>query len=189
MSGKAGIPGGAGGYRPARRSPISSRSGDAPPHAAAQHVRVPMKRSITMLLVAAGLTLAACGDSEEETPATTSSGNSATTQVCAARADIRKQVDELKGMTLSAASIPSVTTNLQAIRNDLRTIKNAQGDLSGARKEEVQTATADFEAQVAAAAKDVVSGGTITNAKAELQAAVTKVSDGFDQTLGRVDCG
>jgi hypothetical protein len=145
-------------------------------------------RSMTLLLVSAGLAFGACGDSDEETPATTSSGDTATSQVCAARADIRKQVDELKGMELSAASIPAVTTNLQAIRNDLKTIKNAQGDLSGARKEQVQTATADFEAQVAAAAKDVVSGGTITNAKAELQAAVGKVSDSFDQTLGRVDC-
>jgi hypothetical protein len=145
-------------------------------------------RSMTLLLVSAGLAFGACGDSDEETPATTSSGDTATSQVCAARADIRKQVDELKGMELSAASIPAVTTNLQAIRNDLKTIKNAQGDLSGARKEQVQTATADFEAQVAAAAKDVVSGGTITNAKAELQAAVGKVSNSFDQTLGRVDC-
>jgi hypothetical protein len=147
-----------------------------------------MKRSMMMLLVAACLALAACGDSEEETPATTSSGDTATSQVCAARADIRKQVDELKGMELSAASIPAVTSNLQAIRSDLSKIRNAEGDLSGARKEQVQTARADFEAQVAAAAKDVVSGGTITNAKAELQAAVGKVSDSFEQTLGRVDC-
>ena len=53
---------------------------------------------LLIVLAAAGL-LAGCGQSEEET---------ATDQVCSARDDIAKQVDQLKGLTLTTATTDQV---------------------------------------------------------------------------------
>ena len=42
-------------------------------------------------------------------------------QVCDARADISKQVDTLKGITVSAATLDQIQTSLKAIDTDLKT--------------------------------------------------------------------
>ena len=90
-----------------------------------------MKHSIIPVLAAAGLALAACGQSAED---------NAQAQVCDARADIQKQVDELRGLTITTASVDGVKSNLNAIKADLGKIKDAQGRLSDDRRPEVQSA-------------------------------------------------
>ena len=76
--------------------------------------------------------LAGCGGESAEDKAQSS--------VCDARADIQKQVDELDGLTAATVTLDGVKGNLDAISSDLKQIKDAQGDLSGDRKNEVDQA-------------------------------------------------
>jgi hypothetical protein len=100
-------------------------------------------------LLAAGLLLIAatavgCGESDEE---------KAETQVCDARADLKKQVDELAALTPETATADGVEENLNAIEDDLNQMKDAQADLSDDRKQEVESATQEFASEVEAIAE------------------------------------
>ena len=139
-----------------------------------------MKHAMVVLMLAAGLVLAACGGESKE--------DKAKTQVCDARADIKKQVDELSGMTLSTASISGVTSNLQAIRSDLGKMKDAQGDLSGDRKAQVTEANQAFASQVTSIAQSVGKSLSASEAGTEIQTALGELSASYKQTLGRIDC-
>ena len=81
-------------------------------------------RAVLLALVAAVLVLAACGESKED---------KAMKSVCNARADISKQIDHLKSLTPTTATIEGVQSSLTSIGKDLSTIKDAQGDLTGDR--------------------------------------------------------
>ena len=140
-----------------------------------------MRRSLaTLTALAATVTLAACGgDSKEE---------KASNQVCDARADIAKQVDTLSKLTLGTATSDQVQKSLKAIGDDLTQIKNAQGDLSDERKQQVQKANQDFEAQV----KDIVStigrSTSATDAAAQLESAMKQIAGAYKDTFAKVDC-
>ena len=138
-----------------------------------------MKRSTILMLLSAALALAACGQSQQE---------KAKTKVCDARADVAKQVDELRGLTLSTATVDGVTANLKAIRDDLGKIANAQSDLSGARRDQVKAANQAFADQVRSIAQNVGRSLSVTDAKTQLKDATTQLASTYEQTLGRIDC-
>jgi Tfp pilus assembly protein PilP len=106
-------------------------------------------KTITYLLLAllAALALGACGESKQDKAKST---------VCDARANISKEVDQLKGLTASTVTIDGVQKSLKAITSDLSKIKDAQGDLSGDRRQQVQDATKTFTAQVQRIATSVI---------------------------------
>jgi Tfp pilus assembly protein PilP len=137
-----------------------------------------MHRMILPLLVA-GLALAACGESKED---------KAKTQVCDARADIQKQVSDLQGLTVSTATVDGVTKNLQAIRNDLGKIKDAQGNLNDERKKQVQDANQEFAQQFSSTVQNVGKSLSASDAETQLKSAVTDLATSYQQTLGKVDC-
>jgi hypothetical protein len=139
-----------------------------------------MKRSITLLLLVAGLALTACGES---------AADKASTQVCDARADIKKQVDELRGLTISTATVDGVTSNLQAIRTDLGKITDAQSDLNDDRKKQVQAANQAFEEQMTSLVKNVGKSLSLAEAESQLRSALAQLADSYKQTLGQIDCG
>ena len=138
-----------------------------------------MKRSTILMLLSAALALAACGQSQQE---------KAKTKVCDARADVAKQVDELRGLTLSTATVDGVTANLKAIRDDLGKIANAQSDLSGTRRDQVKAANQAFADQVRSIAQNVGRSLSVTDAKTQLKDATTQLASTYEQTLGRIDC-
>jgi Tfp pilus assembly protein PilP len=138
-----------------------------------------MTHRLIVLLLAAGLAVAACGESEED---------KAKAQVCDARADIQKQVDELQGLTRSTATVDGVTKNLQAIRADLGKIKDAQGNLNDERKKQVQDANQAFEQQVRSTVQNVGKSLAVSDAGTQLRSAVTDLANSYKQTLGKVDC-
>jgi len=138
-----------------------------------------VKRSTILMLLSAALALAACGQSQQE---------KAKTKVCDARADVAKQVDELRGLTLSTATVDGVTANLKAIRDDLGKIANAQSDLSGARRDQVKAANQAFADQVRSIAQNVGRSLSVTDAKTQLKDATTQLASTYEQTLGRIDC-
>jgi gas vesicle protein len=134
----------------------------------------------TLLLVAAALLLAVgCGESSQE---------KAKKQVCDARVDLQKQVNQLSSLTLSTATTEGVKSNLNAIRNNLKQIKDAQGDLSESRKAQVQQATQQFESQVKAIVQTVGTSTSLSAAATQVQAAVKQLATSYKQSLAKVDC-
>jgi flagellin-like hook-associated protein FlgL len=133
--------------------------------------------SLAVVLCAA-LALTACGTSKED---------KAMSSVCDARADIGKQVDKLRGLTLSTATLQDVQRSLTAIGDDLSKIKNAQGDL-GDRQKQVQQANDAFTSQV----KDIVGSLgrnlSASNAGSKFTTAVQQLASGYRRAFAPVDC-
>ncbi len=140
-----------------------------------------MRPSIVLLLIAllAALGLSACGESKQDKAKST---------VCDARTDISKQVDQLKGLTVSTVTLDGVQKSLKAIRSDLSKIKDAQGDLSDSRRQQVQDATKTFTSQVQNVAGSVGKGTSLSDVKAQLTSALQQLGDAYKQSFARVDC-
>src|SRR5262245_22824778 len=98
-------------------------------------------RAVPVVALAAVLALGAvaCGESKEE---------KALDQVCDARADIQKNINELSSLTATTATVDGIKKNVSAIQDDLGKIKDAQPDLSPSRKQQVQAATDTFQSDV-----------------------------------------
>jgi hypothetical protein len=142
--------------------------------------RPTVKRSTIVMLLFAALAVAACGESKQDR---------AKTQVCDARADVQKQVNELSGLTLSTATVDTVTQNLQTIRGDLGKIADAQSDLGDERRQKVQAANKAFTDQMRSIAHNVGRSLSVDGAQAQLKDAMTQLANAYKQTLGRIDCG
>jgi hypothetical protein len=139
---------------------------------------VAMKRSLVIVALL-GILLGACGESDEE---------QAQDAVCDSRASIQKQVDELSGLTLETATAASVGDSLNAIRDDLEQIAEAQGDLNNERKQQVESANSEFTSQLQSIAKDLSSSVSVSGAKEQFQAAVKQLADAYRQSFAGVDC-
>jgi predicted transcriptional regulator len=137
--------------------------------------------SIAMVLVvlAAG-TAVGCGESDEE---------KARNEVCDARDDLQKQVNELSNLTLSTATVEGVQSNLNAIQDDLNKITDAQGDLNNERKQQVESANEEFTSQLEAVANDLTSNLSLSGAEAKVRSAAQQLASSYKQTLAMVDCG
>ena len=137
-----------------------------------------MKRSLVIGLVLA-TALGACGESDDE---------KAQNEVCDARADIQTQVDELSSLSLETATLDGVQKNLTAIRDDLRKIGDAQGDLSDERRQQVESAGKDFTSQLQAVASDVGRSLSVSDARKKLESAFDQLASAFEQSFAKVDC-
>jgi uncharacterized membrane-anchored protein YjiN (DUF445 family) len=142
-----------------------------------------MQRSLALVLalVLSAALLAACGGDSKET--------TAKNQVCDARDDIAKQVDTLKGLTVSAATADQIKSSLTAIGDDLRKITDAQGDLGDTRKSEVEAANKAFTTQLQGIVADFGKSLSPSQAKADLTTALQQLATTYQQTFAKVDCG
>lgn len=136
-------------------------------------------RVILPLVLCAALALGACGTSKED---------KAKSSVCSARADISKQVDKLKGLTLSSSTLQDVQQSLTSISSDLSKIRDAQGDLKGDRKKQVQQATDEFTSQLKGVAGTIGRSLSASNAKSQLTAAAQELATAYQQALKPIDC-
>ena len=124
--------------------------------------------------------LTACGESEEE---------KAQNEVCDARGDIQRRVDDLADLTITTASIEQVTNNLAAIRDDLEKIADEQGDLEPERRQEVEEAGKRFRSQLQATAQDVASGAASgEEAGAQVGSALDELAKAFREAYAPLDC-
>jgi hypothetical protein len=136
--------------------------------------------AVVAALLGSAALMVACGESGEE---------QAQNEVCDARADIERRVDDLAGLTITTASIEQVTNNLEAIRDDLETIAAEQGDLEPERRQEVEQAGERFRSELEATARDFVSGATSgEEAGARAGSALDELAKSFRETYGPVDC-
>jgi hypothetical protein len=134
---------------------------------------------LVTLALAATLGVAACGESKQD-----KAGN----QVCSARSDIQKQVNELKGLTPTTVTVDGVQKNLTAIQDDLKKIGDAQGDLNDARKKQVQDATSQFTSALSSIGSDVGQSLSAADAKTQLQTALQQLATAYQQSFAKVDC-
>jgi outer membrane protein TolC len=139
-----------------------------------------MRHRLACILAIATLVAGGCGESEED---------KAKTQVCDARADLKEQVDELGNLSLANATVDGVKGNLDAIKNDLRTMTDAQGDLDDTRKEEVEQATQQFTSEVNSIVTSLGSTTSLNSAANQLEAAFQELATSYEKTFGKIDCG
>jgi len=138
-----------------------------------------------LVLAAAGaLALGGCGGGSSSS----SKQDDAKAQVCDARADISKQVDTLKGLTVSAATLDQIQTSLKAIDSDLKKIAGAAGDLKGDDKSQLQQANKDFITQINNIASSLVKSTSLSQAQSQAKDALSQLSDAYQQTFAKFSC-
>ena len=138
-----------------------------------------MRVTVILALLVPVLLLGGCGSSEED---------DASAAVCAARDDIAKEVDELQGLTVTTATTSQVTDGLQAIRDNLTTIRKQREKLSDDRREEVDAANNAFADQIRELAGTVGRTVSIEGAKAELETSLKQLGTSYRTTFGEIDC-
>ena len=143
-----------------------------------------MRPAAVLLAVLVALALAACGSGSSGS----SKQDKAKQQVCAARDDMAKQVDALKGLTLSTATLNTVQTSLKAIDDDLKKIRDAGGDLSGDSKTQLQKANQEFVTKVNSIASSLLKESSLTQAQSQATAALQQLADAYQQTFAKFSC-
>jgi Tfp pilus assembly protein PilP len=138
-----------------------------------------MMRLTLVLGLVAALALAGCGESAQD---------KAKKQVCSARDDIQKQVNELKSLTPATATTSGIKDNLTAIQDDLKKIANAQGDLNAERKKQVQQANDKFVSEFKSIAQNLGTNLSAGDAKAKLQAAAQQLAATYQSSFAGVNC-
>jgi uncharacterized phage infection (PIP) family protein YhgE len=131
------------------------------------------------LLAVAALAFAGCGESKED---------KAKKQVCSARSDIQKQVNELSNLTAATATTEGVKDSLSSIQSDLNKIADAQSDLNAERKQQVQAANDKFVSEFKSITSQIGQNLSIGNAEAKLQAAAQQLAAAYKSTFAAIDC-
>lgn len=138
------------------------------------------RRLLLAVLSSLVLAVAGCGgDSAEE---------KAQAKVCGARADIQKSIGSLKDLSASTATVDGIRQQLDSIRTDLGTLRNAQGDLNGDRKEAVQKANSEFASTIKDVSQTVLRSTSAQDAKTQLQQAAGQLESTYKSTLSPIDC-
>jgi hypothetical protein len=131
-------------------------------------------------VLGASVVLVSCGEAEEE---------KAQNEVCDARADIQRRVDDLADLTITTASIEQVTDTLEAIRDDLEKIADEQDDLEPDRQQDVEDAGKRFRSQLQATAQDVASGSASGEAAgARVGSALDELAKSFREAYAPLNC-
>jgi polyribonucleotide nucleotidyltransferase len=77
---------------------------------------------------------------------------------------------------------------VNAIRDDLEQIAEAQGDLNDERKQELESANKEFKSQFQSIAKELSTSLSVSGAKEQFQAAVKQLAGAYRQSFAGVDC-
>ena len=149
-----------------------------------------MRPTLSALAVAIlMLVLGACGDSSEDEATTQSPEEKAQATVCAARADIGEQVDELKSLTAATVTKDAVTQSLDAIKNDLGDMSSAQADLSSDRRSQAEAANKAFTSSVEEIKSELLISLSASDAKTALVTALQQLEASYKTAFASLDCG
>jgi septal ring factor EnvC (AmiA/AmiB activator) len=139
-------------------------------------------KPILVVAAAGALALSGCGGGGS------SKQDDAKSQVCDARADIAKQVDTLKGISVSTATLDQIQTSLKAIDNDLKQIASARNDLSGDSKSQLEQANKDFVSQINSIASSLAKSTSLSEAQSQAKTALAQLADAYQQTFAKFSC-
>ena len=138
-----------------------------------------MRATVLIVVLLMPLVAGGCGSSEED---------DAQAAVCAARDSIAKEVDQLQSLTLTSATTNQVSDGLQAIRDDLTTIRKSRSKLSDDRREEVQEANDAFVGQIRELAGTVGRSTSVEGAATELKTSLDQLATSYRDSFGKIDC-
>jgi uncharacterized protein HemX len=139
-----------------------------------------VRHALLLSALGLGLAFAACGQSDEE---------KAKADVCDARDDIQANVKELQGLTLGTATTDKVRSSLNAIKDDLAKIADAQGQLSEGQKQQIQKANEAFKSKVKAVGEDLGQSVSIEDAAKQLKSDLAQLATTYQQSFAPIDCG
>jgi uncharacterized protein YhaN len=139
-----------------------------------------VRRILLLSALSLGLAFAACGESDEE---------KAKADVCDARDDIQANVKELQSLTLGTATSDKVRSSLNAIKDDLAKIADAQDQLSEGQQQQVQKANEAFKSKVKAVGEDLGKSVSIEEAATQLKSDFEELATTYRQSFGPIDCG
>ncbi len=139
-----------------------------------------MRLPLPLVAVAlAALFLAACGgDSEEE----------ATEKICNAADDIEKRVGNLASLTIVTASADQIEEGLNAIGDDLETIKDSAGDLRESERNEVDEAAQSLESTVDESLNEIGQSQSLEDAAQGIESAIAELGSSIGALLTPIDC-
>jgi uncharacterized phage infection (PIP) family protein YhgE len=103
--------------------------------------------------------------------------------------DIQTNVEELQDLTLGTATVDQVKSNLNAIRDDLTKISDAQGQLNDSQKQQVQKATETFKSQLKSLAEDLGPSVSLEDAAQQLESDFAEFATVYRQSFAPIDCG
>jgi hypothetical protein len=139
-----------------------------------------VRHALLLSALGLGLAFAACGQSDEE---------KAKADVCDARDDIQANVKELQSLTLGTATTDKVRSSLNAIKDDLAKIADAQGQLSEGQKQQIQKANEAFKSKVKAVGEDLGQSVSIEDAAKQLKSDLAQLATTYQQSFAPIDCG
>jgi uncharacterized protein YjbJ (UPF0337 family) len=138
------------------------------------HVKAVLAPALAALVLTAG-----CGESGED---------QALADVCAARDSITKQVDELASLTITTATTQKVSQGLEAIRDDVSTIRDSMGELADDRRAEVQAANDEFAGAVRQTVRELGTTVSAEDASSQIKGAVDELKSSYRSAFGQLDC-
>jgi gas vesicle protein len=98
-------------------------------------------------------------------------------------------VKELQSLTLGTATTDKVRSSLNAIKDDLAKIADAQGQLSEDQKQQVQKANEAFKSKVKAVSEDLGQSVSIEDAAKQLKSDLAELATTYQQSFAPIDCG
>ena len=135
----------------------------------------------TLAIAAALLAAAGCGGGA-------SSADKAKTQACNASSDIKTQVDTLKSLAPTPASVDTAKTALNKISADLTTISDSVPKVKGSLKQQLQTANAAFKTQVDQITQSITSAQSLTDAATAIANAGSALATSYQNAFKNVGC-
>jgi hypothetical protein len=139
--------------------------------------------------LAAGLAIAACGGSDKaQDEGQGQTQAQAQAKVCSARADIKTQIGDLKGMTASTVTLNGVTTSLATMADAVERIAAAQDDLAPARKQQVKAANSAFKSDLSGLGGDLLKSVSTGQARAQLRASAKQLEQSYEKALAPIKC-
>ncbi len=141
--------------------------------------------AVAMLTIALG----ACGDdSPNDKAASQSPEEKAQATMCDARADIGKQLDELKSLTPATVTKDGVRQSLDAIKKNLSDMSGALSDLSSDRRSEVEAANKAFTSSVQEIKSQFLTSLSASDAKAVLVASLDQLAASYQKAFAPLKC-
>jgi hypothetical protein len=131
------------------------------------------------ILLVGAFGLAGCGESKEEKALKTA---------CAARSEVKQQVEHLRTLSPTPAALGEIKTDTEAIVVSVKKMADAAKELAPSRKQEVEAATKAFEQEAQDAFAGVKASGSPTALLSQLSAGLEKLGAAYTNALAPVKC-